>query len=326
MSDRGAPKVVIAYARESEQHDTVVRLFATFLRVHLGLAVELDQWEEGRRRDKVLWATKHFSEADFILVIASPAYRRQAEGTAPPDEGRQAQFESAFITNLLVKNLRSGTAQILPVVLPGHTVDDIPAFLAPHSTTIFKVESFTQEGVSRLVGAITGHARYPMPERGVWRDGLATTPTRSQLLLTDRSQWVASGWDVRPSDAWIDGVHYDDSIVLRPSSVTPQARGFVEVDLAGAYRRLTSVVGVLDDAAEAFQVGRFAVYLDGREHPEHQASYRKPRMVEVDVTGAMRLRLEMYRPSVSSSPLRAGTRTAQVSRLPELAWGNPTLL
>jgi hypothetical protein len=99
------------------------------------------------------------------------------------------------------------------------------------------------------------------------------------------------------------------------------------VDLGGAYQRLTSVVGVLDDAAEVFQVGHFRVCVDGEPQPESKAALGKPATVDVDVTGALRLRLEMYRPGTTASPLLSGRPATggESSRLPELGWGNPTL-
>ncbi len=105
----------------------------------------------------------------------------------------------------------------------------------------------------------------------------------------------------------IDGVHYPDSIVFRPRSA--MAEGFVEVDLGRRYHRMTATVGVLDDAAEVHQVGHFQVWLDDRPQSECKVALGKPGAVDVDVTGALRLRLLMYRPG----------------RAPELGWGDPTL-
>lgn len=87
------------------------------------------------------------------------------------------------------------------------------------------------------------------------------------------------------------------------------------------------MVGVLDDAAEADQIGYFRVYLDGAPQPEIQASLGRPGSLDQDVAGVLRLRLEMYRSDTVHSPLMSGVLMAggQSSRLPELAWGNPTL-
>jgi hypothetical protein len=308
MPDRAAPRVFISYAHDSEEHKTQVRNFAHFLRARTALDVRLDQWDDHERRDWSHWAVDHLTNSDFIMVIASPDYKRRADGLAEPHDGRGSQFEAAIIRDNLTRNLREETKRVLPVVLPGRSIEDIPAFLSAYSTSRFHVSEITDEGVAELVAAITGRGRYPMPKLGEWAEG---TGEPRRVLLANGVPWLARSLDIRTDSARIDGVRYDDSIVLRPAEFTAEPRGFVEVNLAGAYRWLTAVVGVPDDAAESFQVGRFEVYVDGDPQSENSAARGKPAVVKVDVTGALRLRLEMYRPGAG--------------RLPELAWGNPTL-
>lgn len=325
MSDRAAPRVFISYAHDSPEHKDLVRRFATYLRGHVGLDARLDQWDDGPRRDWSVWAIDQLTKADFIVVVASPGYKRRADGVAPPDEGRGSQFEAAIIRDNLTRNLLRETERVLPVVLPGRSLDEIPTFLNAHSTTRFHVDEFTEAGVAELLAAITGHGQYPMPERGQWRgDGPAE---HQRVHLANGLRWLDSSSEVRAGSARIGGMDYDHSIVLRPTSVTAEAGGFVEVDLGGAYQRMTSVVGVLDDATEVFQVGHFRVCLDGTPQPETKVSLDNPSSIEVDVSGTLRLRLEMYRPGAVKPALLAGVLATggRSGRLPELAWGNPTL-
>jgi hypothetical protein len=318
MSDRAAPRVFISYAHDSAEHDEQVRHFATFLRTHVGLNAHVDRWYQNVRRDWSMWATEHLADADFILVIASPQYKRQADGLAAPDEGRDSQFQAAIIRDNLTKNLRQGTERILPVVLPGRSVSDIPTFLNPYAATSFHVDEFTYEGVSVLLAAITGHGRHPLPELGKWRGGADSVPERPALLTGMR--WLISSPDIQPGSAQINGVRYADSIISPPtSSSTVDGSAFVEVDLDGAYRRMTSVAGVLDNAGEPFQVGHFKIHLDGSLRWESKAALGKPVTVDLNTTGARKLRLEMYR----WNPWIPGALTA--GRPPELAWGNPAL-
>jgi hypothetical protein len=330
MSDREAPRVFITYAHDSPEHVDRVHQFATFLRAKIGLDAHLDLWYDHRRIDWSAWAIEHLTSADFILVIASPEYKRRADGAAPSDVGRGSQFESAIIRDNVTKNLRDETERVLPVVFPERSIEDIPTFLNAYSTTRYQISEFTDAGVAGLLAAITGHGQYPMPARGEWRGGAPSAPmatnNASQRVLLTGLPWVEHSPDVHPGVARIDGVHYDDSIILRPAKRTAQPTGFVEVDLGGAYRRLTATVGVLDDAIDTFQVGRFRLYLDGDPRPVHTAALGKPVTVKVDVTGVLRLRLEMYRPDTGVAPLAAGVAmTGASSRLPELAWGDPAL-
>ncbi|SDW33810.1 NPCBM/NEW2 domain-containing protein [Amycolatopsis xylanica] len=317
MSGHDAPRVFVTYSHDSPDHVEKVQLFARFLRTVIGLDVRLDQWDDDRRRDWSLWAIDHLREADYVLVIASPEYKRRADGLAPPDKGRGAQFEAAMIRDNLTRNQAEQTERFLPVVFPGRSLDDIPSFLNPYSTTRFRVNEFTEDGVADLIAAITGRARFPMPERGHWAHGEAAGSQK--VLLANGLPWLSSSAQVRVGPASINGVRYEDSIVYRPKTLGTDSVGFVEIDLGVSYRRLTAVAGVLDDAAEPFQVGHFRIFLDGVPQPEMTVSLGKPSLVDLDITGALKMRLEMCRPNPFAE------RGPAAVRLPELAWGGPKL-
>jgi hypothetical protein len=305
MPNGAAPIVFVSYAHDSTEHKDLVLAFATFLRVRIGLDAKLDQWDDNVRRDWALWATTSLREADFVIVVASPEYRKRADGQAAAHVGRGSQFEAAILRNALTEDLGAATERILPVVLPGGSVDDIPTFLNPHSTTHFKIGGFTRDGVAELLAAITGIGAHPLPRRGVWLGGTDTAP--GLVPAADKSRWLAHSPAVRVGDASIDGVRYTESIVVR--SGHDDGVAFVEIDLGGGYQRFTSVVGVLDDARQRFQVGQFRVSLDGKPLAEGSTALGKPRDVEVSVLGGMTLRLET---------VRAGGPA-------DLAWGDPAL-
>jgi hypothetical protein len=319
MSDREAPRVFFSYSHDTQDHKDQVRRFATLLRSRIGLEVVLDQWHDNIRIDWSLWATRNIKAADFIIVVASPLYRERADGDAPPHEGRGAQYETAMIRNKLTKDLEDGTRRVLPVVLPGGSIDDIPEFLNPYSMTRYEIGEFTDEGVADLLAAITGRGKHPMPPRGRWLGG----SSEPQPILASDLRWTGSSSGVRRAAASIDGRRYEDSIVLRSEA----APGYVEVDLDGHYQRFSTVAGVLDDAADRFQVGRVRVLVDGHPRSEHEVTIGKPAAIDLDVTGALKLRLEMSRPGVAASPFgsAAVVITRRRGRPPELALGDPTV-
>ncbi|MER6667667.1 SEFIR domain-containing protein [Amycolatopsis japonica] len=310
MADNEPPHVFVTYAHDSPEHKERVRHFADFLHGRIGLEVHLDQWDDGERRDWSLWALKHLDTANFVVVIASPDYKRRAEGNAAFDEGRGSQFEAARIRDRLTRDLGGEIKRILPVVFPQQSVDDIPNFLNPHSTTRYPVDVFTEDGVEDLLAAITGRARHQRPARGQWRGGAANAAGPGKTSVATGLEWRACSDGIRTEGARINDVHYADSIVLRAA----ERLAFVELDLGMAYRRFTATAGVLDDAAERFQVGHFRVLLDGRPSPEVKVALGKPAKIDVGVTGVLRLRLEFHRPGTTESRW-----------LPELAWGDPVL-
>lgn len=298
MSDTTSPRVFISYTHDSPEHKADVRRFALFLRSGIGIDVHLDQWYDVGRRDWAEWAEHQIRAADFVLVIASPDYRRRSGSPAEPGDGPGSRYEIAIMRDMLTQDRDSAIERLLPVVLPGRAVSEIPQFLNPYSTTRFSVSRIDDDGVAELLAALHWDGSDPLPPM----------PEREGPLRVARVAAWRAHRSVRRDGARIDGRRYADSIVLRPAE--PGA-GFVEVDLGGHYRRLTSVVGVLDDATQRYQVGCFRVRVDGTPREERRVAIGKPATIDVDVTGATTLRLEMYRPG-SAGP-------------PELAWGDPTL-
>jgi SEFIR domain len=321
------PRVFISYSHDSEAHKDLVRQFATFLQAQLGVRVHLDQWVDGPRLDWSLWATQQLAEADFILVIASPDYKRRAEGYEVPNVGRGAQFEAAMIRDNLTRDLPRETRRILPVVLPGRDVDEIPSFLNAHSTTRYEIKKFTLDGAAELIVAFTGIPRFAPPDIGRWVGAQARQQPGSRPLTTVLKP-VACGSDIRMTDAEIDGMRRGNSIVYRPSLFASQPRGIVEYNLGRRFRRFESVAGVLDDADEADQTGCFEVFLDGVSQGLVEARIGKPAWIQHDVINVLRLKLVAWRPGMTVHPALAGAAMAvgRSNQLPSLGWGDPTLV
>lgn len=133
--------------------------------------------------------------------------------------------------------------------------------------------------------------------------------------------------DISLTAAEINGRYYADSVVFRCDLFANDLVGVVGFNLGKRYRRFEATVGVLDRAAEPHQEGIFETVADGVVRAKATARQGDPRVVTVDVTDVLSLRLEAHRPGTTRSPLLAGVNmTAGVSnKLPELAWGNPTL-
>ncbi|MBB1154850.1 SEFIR domain-containing protein [Amycolatopsis dendrobii] len=320
MSAPAAPRIFISYAHDTAEHYQRVGTFASFLRARIGLDVRLDQWDDSARIDWSDWAIRNILAADFVLVIASPDYKRRANGEAPAHEGRGSQFEARIMRDALTRDLHGETRRILPVVLPGGTVEDIPSFLTPYCTTHYRVPEFTDDGVAGLISAITGRSQNERPVRGTWRGATDSAPGPA---LATELPWREKSADITAGPARIDGISYEHSVVFRTAGPTSGAWAFAEIDLGGSYAHFTAVAGVLDDAEDAaFQTGLFCVRLDGEiRHLDHSA-FGSPRHTELDVTGVRRLRLEIRRPAAGVAP--AGP-TARTTRPAALAWGNPTL-
>lgn len=168
---------------------------------------------------------------------------------------------------------------------------------------------------------IVDEVHHHIAEHGVWVPGPANALLLTSLSPTQRSS------DVRFGAAELNGRYFGDSILYRPSLFASQPRGSISFNLGRKYRRLEVTAGVLDNAAEADQVGVFKVVADGNASKQVTATLGLPQLITVDVTGVLNLRLEAHRPGTTAHPLMAGANVAGgvSNKLPELAWGDPML-
>ncbi len=152
MEDRAVPvRVFISYAHDSAEHIERVREFWVFLR-SVGIDARLDLSAAEQPQDWPVWMQEQIELARFVLVIASPAYRKRADGKAGPSEGRGVQWEAALLRDLAYADRRAAVARVLSVVLPGCSYDGIPTWLGPASHSRYEVSAYTVEARSGCCG------------------------------------------------------------------------------------------------------------------------------------------------------------------------------
>jgi hypothetical protein len=158
-----APRVFISYAHDSVEHEQSVAEFWVFLR-RCGVDARLDVFAAQFPQDWPLWMEAELTQADFVLMIASPAYRRRSGAEAAPTDGRGAQWESRLLRDEFYRDQTAARNRILPVVLPGRSADELPTWVGP-SQTHFTVTDFSPDGAEPLLRYLTGQTR-PMPPIG----------------------------------------------------------------------------------------------------------------------------------------------------------------
>lgn len=156
-------RVFISYANVSSEHRQLVRRLWELLR-SCRIDARLDQAVAGRQ-DWSLWKADEIRAADHILVIASEMYRRCAEGRAGADDGPGVQWEARLIRDTFHRD-QHALDRFLPVILPGQTVDGVPDFLAPATTTMYEVNEFSVPGAESLVRLLTDQPENPEPPLG----------------------------------------------------------------------------------------------------------------------------------------------------------------
>jgi hypothetical protein len=161
-----AVRVFISYAHDDRPHEDRVRAFWLFLRAQ-GVDARLDLPAAEQRVDWAQWMTQQVRDADRVLVIASPQYRRRAEGDALAGEGRGVQWEARLIREVFYADQDAGLKRVLPVVLPGCMPDDIPLWLAPVSAMHYVVSDYTVAGAESLLRVLTGQPWETEPPPGM---------------------------------------------------------------------------------------------------------------------------------------------------------------
>ncbi|MDX3661501.1 toll/interleukin-1 receptor domain-containing protein [Streptomyces sp. ID05-26A] len=156
-------RIFICYAHEDEAHKKLVRDFADLLRA-CGLDPVIDHAHEGPRMSWDHWALHQIRGADFIAVIASPVVKAVGDGTYEGTDRAGIRNELGMIRNLVQKH-PDWAGHLLPVVLPGRSVDEIPMFLHPQTMDHYQVEALIESELGTLLKAIDDTAPWQGWER-----------------------------------------------------------------------------------------------------------------------------------------------------------------
>ena len=158
-------RVFVSYAHDDVAHQDRVREFWWFLRAQ-GVDARLDLVAGEQRQDWAEWMAREVRDAGRVLVVASPGYRRAAEGDAGPGERRGVQWEARLIRDRIYADQKAGLQAVVPVVLPGCAAEDIPGWLAPASVAYYLVSEYTVAGAERLLRLLTGQPSETEPPLG----------------------------------------------------------------------------------------------------------------------------------------------------------------
>lgn len=159
---RTHPAVFIVYAHESSQHKADVLTLCEVLAAS-GVEPRVDMFYLDDRRDWQLWATSQITGADYVLVIASPGCRLVGDGTNAPGTHHGLQSEMRILRELYHSENAEWIRRILPVVLPGRSIDDIPLFLQPRTADHFALAEITAAGADDLLRILHRTPRFSPP-------------------------------------------------------------------------------------------------------------------------------------------------------------------
>ncbi|GLW91300.1 toll/interleukin-1 receptor domain-containing protein [Actinokineospora globicatena] len=158
------PRVFVSYTHDSEEHKDAVLHLAHALSAN-GVSVCLDRWHL-ERQDWYTWAVREIESADFVVVVASARYRTVTDGYGTPTENLGLQCEAAILREKLQSERPLWTRKILPVLLPGRGIGDIPLVFQPNSVNHYPIADYTTDGMEDLLRVIHGKPAYERPLPG----------------------------------------------------------------------------------------------------------------------------------------------------------------
>jgi hypothetical protein len=238
---RPVPVVFISYAHDDPAHEDRVRDFWLFLREQ-GIDARADLPAAERRQDWADWMTRQVRDADRVLVIASPEYRRRAEGDAEPGEGRGVQWEARLIRDRFYADQKAGLQLIVPVVLPDCSADDIPLWMGPTATTYYRVTEYTVIGAEKLLRLLTVQPWETEPPLGT----IPTLPPRGAGATSHRPL-TETGNETGPPDFAATG-EQSDGAPAAVENCPPTARR-ARLRLRAIVAGVVGIIGVLASIA-----------------------------------------------------------------------------
>ncbi|GIH05347.1 hypothetical protein Rhe02_34140 [Rhizocola hellebori] len=146
----GGPRVFISYSQDPPEHSEAVEQLWHLLK-GCGADVRIDKEHLERQRNWSDWTTVQILRSDYTIVVASPAYLAASEDQLPAGRNLGIRSEYVRLADLLHRNRPLWTMKILPVVLPGRSVDEIPLTFLPGTVDHHIIHDFTPQGAASLL-------------------------------------------------------------------------------------------------------------------------------------------------------------------------------
>lgn len=152
LSGQG-PSLFICYAHDNPRHRDQVLRFAEFLRAQ-GCDLRIDSDFGRRRRNWNNWSTREILTSHYSLVIASPRMLAVGNGEIGPNQNRGLHSELDKLGELLQADPEAWIPRVLPIVLPGNSVEHIPLMFKGRTEDHYVVRDLTPEGARSLLETI----------------------------------------------------------------------------------------------------------------------------------------------------------------------------
>lgn len=130
------------------------------------------------------------SAGDRLYGVPPTEYRRVGDGQETSSDQLAAQTEAALLREFVHADRASWTRKIVPVLLPGSTVAEVPLFLQPSSANCVWGEELTVAGARDLLGELTSRPAHVMPALASARP-VSPEPAQAVVLASDAATYRA---------------------------------------------------------------------------------------------------------------------------------------
>lgn len=156
------PRVFLSYAHADDQpgHDDDVRSLAALLR-RQDIDVRTDAEASEEPQIWLRWMDGQLEPADFIIGVASPAYRRRLRQEEEPGVGLGATWEASYILDYVYQHPATWQKRILWVLFPSYGPEALPGFPGSASATHWHIAPET--GAPDLDALVRYLKRGPRP-------------------------------------------------------------------------------------------------------------------------------------------------------------------
>lgn len=163
------------------------------------------------------------TEADYVLVIASRRYRLVGDGFGPSDLHKGVQSEAALLRDLVYGDRDRWLPKVLPVVLDGHGLDEVPLFLQPNTASHYAVGALTVTDAADLLRVILRQPAHVPPPVAARRPVLPPLGSRAGWGALDALPAPVQGL-LRAQDVMASELPYRLPGARRPSLATIYVR------------------------------------------------------------------------------------------------------
>lgn len=125
------PRVFISYSHDTPEHARRVFDLANDLRAE-GVDAWIDQYEIAPAQGWPRWMQEQIEQADFILLVCTPVYRRRFEGKESPGQGKGVTWEGLLAQQVLYE-AQTRNERLIPVLFDEEDEEAaLPMILRPY--------------------------------------------------------------------------------------------------------------------------------------------------------------------------------------------------